>query len=603
MPEILRKTLDLLTAREKRRGALVLAMVVCMALLETAGVLSVVPFLAVLGNPEVVHNQPLLAAAFRWSGLERVQAFLILLALLVFLLQVVAAGFRMLTHFVLNRYIEGRRHSLSQRLLETYLRQPYTFFLNRNSADMTKSILSEVDMFVLTVMRPLLFATAYAIVALAMIALLLFINPLLALAVATIVGGLYALMFLSVRGWLGRIGRERSQANRERFATTSEVLGGIKDIKLLGHEQAYLSRFRPASARFTRHLATSETLAQIPRFAIETVALGGVLILTVVLMATHGDVGAMLPTLGLYVFAGYKLLPAMQHIYAGVSRMRFSGQLVADIHDDLRERPRLAPIDGAPPAPLRPRREIALEGIDFTYPQADTPALQGIDLHIPVGRTVGVVGSSGAGKTTLIDVLLGLLLPQAGHIRVDGTAIDDRQRPAWRRALGYVPQHIFLSDASVAENIALGVPLERIDHAAVVRCARLAHIHEFVSGSLPRGYDTPVGERGVRLSGGQRQRLGIARALYRDPAILVFDEATNALDNETEREVMAALYGLARSKTIIIIAHRLSTVERCDHIVMLEQGRIIDSGTFAELLHNPRFRRLAQARPGEPATG
>lgn len=589
-----RKALELLTPREKRRGVLVLVIVTIMAVLEMAGVASVMPFLSVLGNPEAVESNEVLAWLYAALGFESRQNFLIFLGAGAFALVLFSGFFRIFTQYVMNRYIQMRRHSIAERLLETYLRQPYAFFLDRNSGDMARGILSEVDQLVSNVFQPGIQAAAYVVVAAAILALLLVMDPMLSLGVAAFIGGLYILIYGGLRGLLGRIGRERADANRERFVTAGEALGGIKAIKLLGREHAYLSRFRPASARLSRHMATNQTLGQAPKFLIEAVAIGGVLALAVVLMITRGNVGEILPVLGLYAFAGYKLLPAAQNIYKGVAKLRFGGSAVEDVHRDLHQRTALAEIHRQPPAALAPQREIRLEDVGFTYPNASKPALEGLVMAVPVETTVGLVGGTGAGKTTLVDIILGLLRPTEGQLTVDGIKVTDDNLRAWQQALGYVPQEIFLSDATVAENIALGVPKEEIDLEAVERSARMAQVHDFITGELPNGYETEVGERGVRLSGGQRQRIGIARALYHDPEVLVFDEATSALDNVTERAVMEAVNDLHEQKTIILIAHRLSTVENCDRIYLLEEGQVSGSGTYQELLQeNLSFQAMA----------
>ncbi|MCG5531120.1 ABC transporter ATP-binding protein/permease [Halorhodospira halochloris] len=596
---MLKKLLSLLSRQEKRRGALVLGMVVVMALLETAGVASVMPFLSVLGNPEVVETNPILNQLYVDLGFESVDAFLMVLGAAAFALILFSAAFRAVTIYAMNRWAMMRMHSLSERLLETYLRQPYAYFLTRHSGDMGKSILTETQQLQEQVLKPGLHALAYSMVVTSIITLLVIIDPLLAISVAVVVGGLYALIYWGVRGFLDRIGRDRVRANQQRFQAAGEALGGIKDIKLLGREHAYLSRFRGPSSRFARHQAISQTLSQVPKFLIEAVAFGGVIALTLVLMATHGGatgggLGEVLPVLGLYAFAGYRMLPAAQQVYRGLARLRFGGGAVDAVYDDLHRRQALAEIRKQPPGPLVPAERVALEKVHYTYPNTPTPALQGIDLRIPVGSSVGIVGSSGAGKTTLVDVILGLLRPTEGAITVDGEPVTDANLRPWQQALGYVPQEIFLTDASVAENIALGVPTERIDNDQVERCARMAQLHDFVVHEMPQQYDTVVGERGVRLSGGQRQRIGIARALYHDPSVLVFDEATSALDNVTEKAVMEAIDALHHQKTIILIAHRLSTVRNCDQVVLLQKGQITAAGGFAELQRqSDQFRAMA----------
>jgi len=582
-----RKALALLTPTEKRRGTLVLVMVVIMALLETAGVASVMPFLSVVGDPQMVETNPILAAVYSTLGFTSVDVFLFALGAVAFGIVLFSALFRILAHYAMNRFIEMRRHSLSKRLLETYLRQPYEFFLDRHSGDMSKSILSEVDQLVENVFRPGMMLVAYSVVLLALVTLLLIVDPIIATSVAAVVGGSYAAIFLAVRPLLSRLGLERREANKARFEAAGEALGGIKDIKLLGREHAYLQRFHGPSVRQASTQAGNQTISLVPKFLIEAIGFGGIIVLSLVLLAAHGDairggLGQVLPMLGLYAFAGYRMLPAAQHIYAGLSKLRFGAAAVDGAYDDLRQREQLAEIHKLAPAPLRPNKEISLEGLSFTYPNAVQPSLRSINLTIPVGSSLGIIGTSGAGKTTLVDVLLGLLCPDEGAIVVDGQPITDANRRAWQQTLGYVPQNIFLTDTTVAENIALGISLKDVDREQIVRCARMAQVHQFIAEQMPNGYDTVVGERGVRLSGGQRQRIGIARALYHNPAVLVFDEATSALDSETEEAVMSAIDALAGAKTLILIAHRLTTVQNCDQIVRLEQGRIDQPTLMAE---------------------
>ncbi|PZA00696.1 ABC transporter ATP-binding protein [Gammaproteobacteria bacterium 2W06] len=588
------KVLALLSPQERRRGVLVMGMVILMAIMETVGIASVMPFLSVLGDPEAIESTPYLLATYDFFNFQSKQDFLLALGIGAFCMVLISAAIRITTTYAINRYAQMRRHSVGERLLETYLRQPYSFFLNRHSGDMAKSILSEVDQLIMNVIKPGFDAIAYSVVALAIILFLIIQDPWLALGVGVVVGGSYILIFAGVQKHLTKIGQERAQANKERFTAAGEALGGIKDIKLLGREQAYLTRFRPSSARFSRHQATNATLTETPRYLVEAIGVGGVIALALFLMVRSDSFGQVLPVLGLYAFAGYKLLPAAQRIYGGFAKLRFGAAAVDEIHKDLNEREALAEIRNLPNDRVQAINAITLDHLSFTYPGTETPALKDINLNIPIGSAVGLVGGTGAGKTTLVDIILGLLHPSEGQLEVDNTSINYDNLRQWQASLGYVPQDIFLVDATVAENIALGIPKTQIDHAKVKECARMAQVHEFIRNQLAQQYDTTVGERGVRLSGGQRQRIGIARALYHDPSILVFDEATSALDNATEKALMDAVNALSHHKTIIMIAHRLSTVKKCDQIVLLEQGAISDKGTYDELLQKSHtFQKMA----------
>lgn len=575
-PGLLGQVLFLLSRREKRRGAVVLALVVVMAALETAGVASVAPFLSVLGDPATIETNPALSRLHSWVGAPPQDTFLMMLGAGAFCVIVTAAAVRLVTDYALNHFIEMRRHSISERLLETYLRQPYSFFVTRHSTDLARTILSEVDQLITNVFFPGTFMVAYAVVLAAFVVLLIVVAPGLGVVAVGCLGGAYGIVYLVVRRRLSRVGDERRRANHARFRMAGEALAGIKEIKLLGREHAYLSRFHTPSARQARSQAVNRTLSETPRFLVEAVALGGMIVLAVTVLAIHGSdrLGTVLPLLGLYAFAGMRMLPAAQRVYQGAAKLRFGAPAVNGVYHDLRQRIATAELRREAPAPLAPQHTLALDRVSYHYPEATAPALTEMSLTIPAGSSLAIVGQTGAGKTTLVDVLLGLLRPTAGTLRVDDRPITKARLAAYQAALGYVPQQVFLTDASVAENIAFGRPPGAIDMAWVQTCARLAQLDTTISQELPDGYATVLGESGTRLSGGQRQRLAIARALYHDPAVLVLDEATNALDPATEAAVLDSIVALQGRKTVILIAHDERIARRCDRIATLEAGRL-----------------------------
>jgi ABC-type multidrug transport system fused ATPase/permease subunit len=543
-----------------------------MALVETAGVASLMPFLAVLGNPGIVESNSALASIYSRGGFTSRDEFLFTLGLAALAIVVGAAIFRAGAQYVILSFVNMRRYSISVRLFNGYLGQPYAFFLNRNSADLTKRTLSDVDMLVENVLMPGVQLVAYAIVAAMIVALLIVIDPLVASAVLVVIGGFYSTIYVVSRRALTRTGRDRNLANRQRFTQANEAFGGIKEIKLFGREKAFAERFRGPAFRFARHKAVSDTIALVPRYLIEAVAFGGALAMALLLMKTRRNLGDVLPILGLYAFAGYRLLPAVQNIFNGLTRLRFGLPIVESVAGELRAH--IAGNRHRDDGPvLQFQRFIRFDKVTYRYPGVSAPAIDSVDLAIAANTTVGFIGKTGAGKTTAVDLILGLLEPTEGRVLIDDEPLTDSNRRAWQRNIGYVPQAIFLADASVAENVAFGIPLDRVDRTAVERAARTANVHDFVMNELARGYDTEIGERGVRLSGGQRQRIGIARALYYDPPVLVFDEATSALDTATEQAVMEAIGNLQGAKTIIIIAHRLTTVEGCDKMFRFEAGK------------------------------
>jgi ABC-type multidrug transport system fused ATPase/permease subunit len=467
--------------------------------------------------------------------------------------------------------------------------------LHRHSADLGKTILSEVGQVINDVLMPCMEIVAHGIVALFLITLLVVVDPVLAVAVLTVLGGVYFIVYLLVRGYLSRIGADRVASNRERFQIAQEALGGIKEVKIFGREKAFLDRFRGPSLRFARHKVNSHVAGMVPSFALQIVAFGGMLLLILYLLKTTGDLSRALPLVAVYALAGNRLLPALQMVYQSMTRLRYGMPAMESLRQDLLNIDENWSKESTPPIEaLVPRRMISLNSVSFTYPGGHKPALRNICLDFPVETTVGLVGVTGSGKTTAVDLVLGLLYPDQGNLLVDGIAITADTIKKWQKSLGYVPQHIYLADDTIAANIAFGIPPDAIDLGAVERAARIAELHTFVTNELPDGYMTMVGERGVRLSGGQRQRIGIARALYHDPAVIVFDEATSALDNLTEQAVMTAVHNLGGVKTIILIAHRLLTVRKCDIIYILHQGDVVGKGSYEHhLATNEQFCAMA----------
>jgi ATP-binding cassette, subfamily B, bacterial PglK len=594
-----KKILQLLTKKERRQGYLLLVMIPVMALLDTIGVASIMPFMSVLGNPEVVEANRWLAMAYTKLGFTETDSFLFFLGLVVFTALIVSIAFKVLTQWALLRFTHMRNYSLSCRLFKGYLGCPYTWFLNRHSADMGKSILSEVTQVINNVIIPAMQFLAHGCVALFIIILLIVVYPILALSVALVLGGAYFFVYISIRQYLSRIGKDRVVANRERFQVAQEALSGIKEVKIFGRELSFFSKFARPAYRFARYQASSHVIGQIPRYLMELVAFGGILLITLYLFRSYENFNRALPLLAVYAFAGYRLLPALQTVYQQLSKLRFGLPALDGLYKDILEfQENEQSIKGPVPKPLLLQNCIALKDIDFTYPGAHIPALQGLDMVIPAKSTIGLVGTTGSGKTTTVDVMLGLLWPDKGQVLVDDTPITSENVLAWQRALGYVPQHIYLADDSVAANIAFGIPPEDIDMYAVAQAAKIAELHEFVTRDLSKGYNTLVGERGVRLSGGQRQRIGIARALYHDPDVLICDEATSFLDNVTEKAVIKAMQNLGQSKTIILIAHRLTTVEDCHLIYFIERGKVRAKGTYDELIEEDiSFRNMALKTP------
>ena len=583
-----------MSPRERRDACFLVVLILVMAVLDVIGVASVMPFMAVLANPDAVETNKYLSAAYARFSFANKEQFLFFLGLMVFVALVASIVFKALTTWALLRYTHMREYSLGIRLVAGYLRQPYEWFLSRHSADLSKSVLSEVQEVVNGALIPLMQLLAQGAVVIALLMLLILADPLLALYIGVGLGVGYGGLYMLLRRRLTRLGKEREEANRSRFEILSEAFGGIKELKLAGLEEVLIRRYTQPAKQCAKSITAAQLAKQLPRYALEIIAFGGMLLVVLYLMRTRGSFEGALPLIALYAFGSYRLMPALQQVYAHMATLRFAEPALNNLYADLVQ---IAPAQSGESilAPLSVEKSIALREVTYAYPNSQVAAVHNLSLEIPARATVGLVGSTGSGKTTTVDIILGLLLPYSGRLEIDGVPIGPDNLRAWQRNLGYVPQHIYLAADTVAGNIAFGVPREEIDLSAVERAARIANLHDFVVNDMPQGYNTQVGERGVCLSGGQRQRVGIARALYHKPQVLVLDEATSALDNLTEQSVMDAVHNLSHEVTIIIIAHRLSTVRECDCIYILEKGGLVGEGTYDELVRdNPQFRRMTQ---------
>nr|WP_279311007.1 ABC transporter ATP-binding protein [Salinibacter ruber] len=570
-----------------------------MASLQVASVASIMPFLSVASDPSIIQENEYLRWAYSAFGFDDDRSFLIALGLGALLALVVSNVFIILTRWAMERYSWGRNHSLSRRLLRSYLYRPYEYFLTRNSSELGKNILEEVKEVTDQMLKPTLRGVAKAVVALFIVGFLVYFDPVVALMVTVVLGAAYGAIYLVVRSQLDERGEARVEANTKRYQFVGEAFGGIKEVKIQGKEEAFLNLYDDPSERYARNQALYRVIKKAPRYIIEMVAFGGIILIAVYLIAVRESLQQVIPVLGLYAFAGYRLLPALQEAFHGLASARFNIAALNKLHRDLKglaeaRSSASGGSDGTAAPPLLLEEELALREVSYTYPDADRPAIKNLSLAIPARSMVGFVGKTGSGKTTAVDLALGLLRPQEGEITIDGTPLRANNLRRWQQTLGYVPQHIYLSDDTVARNIAFGVPRDQIDMETVREAARRAHILDYVEQDLPNRWETVVGERGVKLSGGQRQRIGIARALYHDPSVLVFDEATSALDQSTEAGVMEAIYDLEGEQTILIISHRLSTVQRADNIFMLEEGRKVGEGSYDELLdQHAKFRSMA----------
>ena len=493
--------------------------------------------------------------------------------------------------YIQLRFTSSLNYTLAKRLVAGYLNQPYSWFLSRHSADLGKSILSEVGLVVNQGLSPALNLIRQSVVTLAIMMVLIFVDLKLTLIVILTLGLSYSLIYFSIKDFIQKIGQKRLDANQWMFTSINEAFGATKEIKVSGLVEEYVKRFSSPAKSLAKIQALAGIISQSPRFALEAISFGGMLLVVLYLMVKSSTFVNVVPLIALYAFAGYRLIPAIQQIYVSTTVLRFVGPAIDNLQKDFKRMQ--IPSLQKNSKTLQLKNKIVLRNINYNYPNASQKALKDIDFTIPAYSSIGIVGATGSGKTTTVDIILGLLEPQKGSLEIDGTIIKKDNLKAWQRSIGYVPQHIFLADDTIAANIAFGIDPKKINYEAVERSAKTAKLHEFVSNDLPQKYNTTIGERGVRLSGGQRQRVGIARALYHNPQVLILDEATSALDNNTERELMNEIKKLDKGITIVMIAHRLSTVKECSSIILLEKGTLKGQGTFEELAKiNENFKSM-----------
>lgn len=596
----MRRAYALLSPADKRRGAFAMVFSILGALTSAGMVWSVVPFLNVLADPEVIREPGFLQTLYTALGQPDPIQFLVLLGGLTIAVVILANVVQIIRTYASARFTSIQRHSLGRQLLATYLSQPYEFFLERHTSGLSANIISEADVVVREFYRPAIDLFSAVLTTIAVTAVLASINLAVAVTAALALGCTYGISYAYVRKQLRKAGHVRSVANQKRFQSASESLQSIKDVKVLGREQAYLARFEAPSQEVSNATILIRLVSEIPRFVLQGVAFAGMIVFCLVALSPDDfndgrALSGLAPLLGVFAFAGQRLIPEIQRIFSSLTTLQFGKAAVDRLYNDLHGL-NASKTEITSTERLCLTKDVQFDRVSYAYPGSTVAGVFDVNITIKASEKIGVVGMSGSGKTTFGDLLLGLLEPASGTIVIDGTVVTTANRRAWQDSLGFVPQDIFLADASVAENIALGIPREAVDMERVRQSAGLANIDDFITENLPEGYETYVGERGVRLSGGQRQRLAIARALYQNADLIVFDEATSALDNQTETDVMAALEALPDEKTIVIIAHRLSTLELCDRILVLENGRVVGFAPQAQLMQNCRaFQDLASA--------
>lgn len=596
-----KKLFSLFNKREKPKVFLLLVMIFLGACLEIMGIGLVLPFISLISDPSLMDRYSAFSQLKKLTGNLPYNNMLILLGLILLLFYIAKNLYMANLFLIQNRFIYKKMHALSLKLFGSYLNAPYVFHLRRNSSELQRNI----NISVLQVFNNLFIYSLYlisdALVLLAIFSLLIFIDPLTTMIAGFVVILGSAIFFKVIRNKVHALGELDHHNVGQMIKWVNQGLASVKETKILGNEEFFLNEYSKHCGEYVRSRRFTATIQEIPRLFLETLAVVGMLTIILLFLVQGRDIQSVIPLIALFAAAAFRMIPSTNRIIRSMTVIRQYSPALEVVLRDL-EIGESGPGEGSI-SPGRPeetrqgegvsfRSEIVLDGIHYRYPGIQEDVLHDISLKIGRGQSVAFVGSSGSGKTTIVDIILGLLTPTGGQIFTDGYDIRGNLR-GWQRLFGYIPQSIYLMDDTIRRNIAFGVQDSVVDEETVWKALCSAQLDEFIK-NLPDGLDTIVGEAGVRLSGGQRQRIGIARALYHEPEVLILDEATSALDNETEHAVSDAISRLSGEKTIIIIAHRLSTVEHCEQLFFLKDGRLADSGTFSHLISSSReFQAMA----------
>lgn len=602
-----RQALRLLGRERRWRWAVVITAAAFVTAFEAIGAVLMFTLLGLVGGEAGGVELPLIGDVYRFFPGVPEQTLLVGAAVVVGVFFVIRAATIIAQQYLQSRIVHNAAANLATHLARGYLAVPYVDHVRHNSAELVRNAFESGQRLVGQVLKPLVDITSELMLVIGMGVVLLVLAPTATLMAILVLGPILWLLLRVIQPRLRHLGRVSQDARRGSLQALQQALGGFRDIRLLGREEEFAGHFRRERRTLARTEYLRTVLSELPRAVIET-ALVMVIVLIFILALLAGEgVETVLSTLGVFAYAGLRLQPSLRKLVGGLNAIRFGSAILDDLSADkhrvdlaLEERQRRLEEQ---PSSIELQRAIEISDVTFAYDTEATPALLGVNLTIRKGEFIGVCGPTGGGKSTLIDIITGLLQPTSGQVLIDGRALTES--PFWWHAqLGVVSQSVFLTDDSLRNNIVFGDAQEGVDHERLERAIERAQLLEVVAG-LPEGLDTLVGERGVRLSGGQRQRVAVARALYREPSVIIFDEGTSALDSATEAALVTAIDELKAGRTLISVAHRISTVRDADRIIVVDAGRIVGLGSYDELLnHNELFRSLAQSRtPDEPRFG
>lgn len=574
---MIKKLNYIFTKKEKVRLTGVFLLILIGSFMELLGVSVFLPFIQVLMEPERVQSEVSLRRVYEMFHFQSTDQFLIALGGMICIVYILKNSYLTIMQNAMLKFSYTTRMQLATKLLSTYMAEPYTFHLNRNISELQRSLQYDTGQFMQLINASLQVLAEIAVV-ICLGVYLFYTSPTISIVILGLVVVCVGFFILLSRKYSRRIGKQNEVYNAQLYQWINQSLGGIKEVKVLNRESFFVDSYKDVYKKLIKGAKNNEMLATIPKYILETVCIVGMIIAVIAkLLWGRRDLTAFVVQMSAFAVAAFRLLPSVGKINAYVNSIMYCRPALDLIYDDLKAIEDFVPEEQEEvkhkAETWHLKEKIELQNISYTYDDADKEVLSNIELTIHKGETIALIGSSGAGKTTLADVFLGLLIPQKGYILVDGKNIYDHMN-SWHHMLGYIPQSIYLSDDTIRNNVAFGIREEEIDNAAVEEALKKAQLYDFVQ-TLDKGMDTFVGDRGVRLSGGQRQRIGIARALYYDPEILVLDEATSALDNETETAVMEAIESLKGLKTMVIIAHRLTTIRNADQIYEVTEGQAV----------------------------
>jgi ATP-binding cassette, subfamily B, bacterial PglK len=585
----------LFTPLQKREFIFLQGLVIIMSGFEIIAIASIVPFIALISDPSLATTNSYFLYFYQLTNINNYYDFSIFAGISVLILLLFSSIISIYTTWKLSLYAQITGVRIGSQLFEYYMHKPWLYHASVNSSTLIKQIFTEANRTTNGIIVPFIQINSKIVTAIFIAVILLAYNPIVTIIALSIFSSSYYLIFLVAKPRLKKNGERISKSSKERYRSALEGFGGIKDVLLLNRQKLYIDKFKAFGDIYAQSQGETMALAQIPRYFMEVVTFGSIIVFALYLLGDRPTgTNSIFTVLTVYALAGFKLLPALQQMYAGFAVVRTHISAFDSIEEDLKSSGKLCKLESAGTKNIIINNSIFLKNIEFSYPGKDKPVvIKKLNFKINVNEVVGIVGPSGSGKSTLIDILLGLVEPNTGNIFIDGRPLLPEDVRNYQRKIGFVPQSIYLSDASILENVAFGIPKKIINVSQVKHVLELSNLDKLIE-TLPDGLNTKVGERGVQLSGGQRQRIGIARALYHNAEILIFDEATSSLDSITEKLIMDAINGFFGVKTIIMVAHRLSTVKKCDMIYYMESGNIIDSGNYEDLMgSNMKFKEMA----------